>query len=102
MIVNLISRRRLLASGALLTSLGLYSYQRGLRYPQLSFEHKAADSTLSTAQLNLTLTLKDLIAVDATTLRAIAPEPSVTAKVAKGSSSFKITNIANNTVIGIG
>ncbi|MBL4672910.1 MAG: hypothetical protein JKX81_11680, partial [Arenicella sp.] len=69
-------------------------------YPRLSFEHKAADSTLTTALLNLTL--KDLIAVDDTTLRAIAPEPSVTAQVAKGSSSFKITNIANNAIIGIG
>ncbi len=96
---NLISRRRLLASGAVLTSLALYSYQRGLRYPALSFEHNAPSSTLSTAQLNLTL--KDCIAVDDTTLRAIAPEPSVTVQLAKGSSSFKVTNIATNAILEI-
>lgn len=96
---NLISRRRLLASGDVLTSLALCSYQRGLRYPALSFEHNAPSSTLSTAQLNLTL--KDCIAVDDTTLRAIAPEPSVTVQLANGNSSFKVTNIDTNAILEI-
>jgi len=95
----LICRRRLLASGLALTTLGLYSYQRGLRYPALSFEHHAPNPMLATAQLNLTL--RDCIAVDDTTLRAIAPEPSVSIELAKGNSSFKITNIATNAVLEI-
>jgi hypothetical protein len=93
-----ISRRKLLVGGALLTSLGLYSHQRGLRYPRLSFEHTAPDSVLLTADLSLTL--KDCIAVNDTTLRAIAPEPSVTINLTKGNSCFEITNIANNAILG--
>ncbi|MGK0375269.1 MAG: putative phosphodiesterase [Arenicella sp.] len=97
--VKVISRRSLLTGGALLTSLGLYSYQRGLRYPRLSFEHEAVSSTLSAAHLNLSF--KDCIAVNDNTLRAIAPEPSVTIKLTKGSSSFEINNIANNAILDI-
>lgn len=65
----------------------------------LSFEHNAPSSRLSTAQLDMTL--KDCIAVDDTTLRAIAPEPSLTIQLAKGNSSFEIINIATNALLEI-
>jgi predicted phosphodiesterase len=95
-----ISRRKLLTSGALLTTLGLYSYHRGLRYPRLSFEHHTLDSELSTPQLSLAF--ENCIALDSTTLRAIAPEPLVTIRHAKGNSSFEIMNLASNATLEVG
>jgi len=94
-----ITRRRLLAGGALFTALGFYSHQRGLRYPRLSFEHKAPDSRLSTAILELSMT--DCIAVNSTTLRAIAPEPRLSIKHVKGATSIEVLNVASNAVIDI-
>lgn len=93
----MITRRRLLAGGALLTTLGLYSHQRGLRYPRLSFEHRSPNSTLATAQFDLKFT--DCIAINASTLRAIAPEPRILIAPIKGEISFSVLNLASNAVL---
>lgn len=90
----MITRRQLISGGALLSTLGLYSYHRGLRYPRLSFEHKAHDQTLTTAQLEIKL--KDCIALSNNSLRAIAPEPIVSIKLAESDSYFDVLNIASN------
>jgi len=94
-----ITRRRLLASGALLSTLGIYSHQRGLRYPRLSFEHKARGLTLSTDEFDLSL--KDCIATANHSLRAIAPEPGIAISNLKGTTAIEIVNIASNAIIHI-
>lgn len=93
----MITRRRLLLSGALVSTLGIYSHQRGLRYPRLSFEHRARASVLSSDQLELDL--RDCIAVNSHTLRAIAPEPYIFIKRLKSSISVKVLNVASNAVL---
>lgn len=93
----MITRRRLLLSGALISTLGIYSYQRGLRYPRLSFEHRASSALVSSDQFELDL--RDCIALNSHTIRAIAPEPSIFIKRLERSSSIKILNIANNAVL---
>ncbi len=95
----MISRRRLLLSGVLASTLGVYSHQRGLRYPPLSFEHKARDLGLLSDQLELDL--HDCITVDHRTLRAIAPEPSISVKRIERSTSVKILNIASNALLTV-
>lgn len=94
----MITRRRLLLSGALISSLGIYSHQRGLRYPRLSFEHsELAAAVLSTGQLELDL--QDCIAVNSHTIRAIAPEPGVFIKRLESATSIKLLNVASNAVL---
>ncbi len=94
----MITRRRLLLSGALISTLGIYSHQRGLRYPRLSFEHSAVPaSVLSSEQLELDL--RDSIAVNSHTIRAIAPEPCIFIKRLGRSASVKVLNVASNAVL---
>ena len=97
----MVTRRRLLLSGALISTLGIYSHQRGLRYPPLSFERRvsAFAPVLSSSQLELDL--RDSIAVDGQTIRAIAPEPYMFIKRLEGSTSVKILNVASNAVLKI-
>jgi len=93
----MITRRRLLLGGALVSTLGAYSHQRGLRYPPLSFEHRARALGLSSDQLELDL--RDCIAVNSHTLRAIAPEPCIFIKRMEGSTSVRVLNVASNAVL---
>ncbi len=96
----MINRRRLLLGGALVSTLGVYSHQRGIRYPWLSFEHSALAATvLSSDQLDLDL--RDAIAVDSQTIRATAPEPSILIGRLEGSASVKVLNLANNAILKI-
>jgi len=92
-----ISRRQILTSGALLTTLGLYSYHRGLRYPRLSFEHRMPDSELAIPGLEMRL--KDCITINTNKMRAIAPEPSISLTTKHGSYSFELINLANNAIL---
>jgi hypothetical protein len=93
----MITRRKLLAGGALFSTLGIYSHQRGLRYPRLSFEHAAIENTFSSD--NVSMSLKDCIAITNDDLRAIAPEPSVLVRVMTSPVSFEIRNLAKNAVL---
>lgn len=93
----MITRRRLLLGGALVSSLGAYSYQRGLRYPRLSFEHRSRASVLSSEQVELDL--RDCIAVNSHTIRAIAPEPYIFIKKLDRPTSIKVLNVASNAVV---
>lgn len=95
----MVTRRRLLLSGALVSTLGIYSHQRGLRYPPLSFERRvrALAPVLSSDQLEFDL--RDSIAVNNQTIRAIAPEPSMIIKRLEGSTSVKVLNVASNAVL---
>jgi len=93
----MVSRRRLLLSGALISTLGIYSHQRGLRYPRLSFEHRARAPGLSSTELELDL--KDCIAINSSTLRAIAPEPCIFIKRLEHKTSITVLNIASNAVL---
>jgi len=94
----MITRRRLLLSGALISTLGIYSHQRGLRYPRLSFDTKALPaSVLSSEQLELDL--RDCIAVNSHTIRAVAPEPYIFIKRLAHLTSVKVLNIASNAVL---
>ncbi len=108
----MITRRGLLLGGALVSSLGVYSHQRGLRYPPLSFEHSAnAAAVLSSEQLELDL--RDCIAVEGCntveisnainrhTIRAIAPEPRVFIKRLEGSAAITVLNVASNAVLEV-
>ena len=97
----MITRRRLLLSGALVsTTLGIYSHERGLRYPRLSFDTKALPaSAISSEQLELDL--RDCIAVNSHTIRAIAPEPCIVVKRLEHSTSVKVLNVASNAVLKI-
>jgi hypothetical protein len=95
----MISRRKLLIGGGLLGGLGLYSYQRGLRYPRLSWEH--APLANSTKIPNGNVFFKDAIATSENTFRAIAPEPKLSISTATGQLEFTISNIASNAIMHI-
>ena len=95
----MITRRKLLVGGALLSTLGLYSHQRGLRYPRLSFEHRAPETKLSTAELELGF--KDCISVNDNTLRAIAPEPGIYIDSVKGATSIELLNVSSDAILDI-
>ena len=97
----MITRRRLLLGGALFSTLGAYSHQRGLRYPPLSFDTKRLPvSALSTEQLELDL--RDCIAVNRHNIRAISPEPCIFIKKLEHSAAITIRNIASNAVLSVG
>ncbi len=94
----MVTRRRLLLTGALISTLGIYSNHRGLRYPPLSFENEELPaSVLSSEQFELDLL--DCIAVNRNTIRAIAPEPRIFIKRSEHSGSIKLLNIASNAVL---
>ena len=94
----MITRRRLLLGGALISTLGAYSYNRGVRYPRLSFEHSEVASTVLSSD-HLEFDLRDCIAVNNHTIRAIAPEPHVLIKRLEGSTSVKVLNVASNAIL---
>ena len=95
----MLSRRKLLSSGALLGGLGLYSYQRGLRYPRLSWEPQALANTASLA--NGRVIFKDAILTPSNHFRAIAPEPKLHIQANTGNVQFEIHNIADNATLHI-
>lgn len=95
----MISRRKLLAGGALFGALGLYSHQRGLRYPRLSFEHLPPTNVSNSTQHAMHFT--DCIASTPNILRAIAPEPSIKISVLKNTSQFTLKNVAPNARLAI-
>ena len=94
----MITRRRLLLSGTLISTLGGYSHHRGLRYPPLSFDNRELPASLLSSN-QFELDLLDCIAVNSHTIRAIAPEPSVFIKRLEGSTSVKVLNVASNAVL---
>ena len=94
----MITRRRLLLSGALISTLGGYSHHRGLRYPPLSFDNRELPASLLSSN-QFELDLLDCIAVNNHTIRAIAPEPSVFNKRLEGSTSVKVLNVASNAIL---
>ncbi len=108
----MITRRGLLLGGALASTLGVYSHQRGLRYPPLSFEHSEfAASELSSEELKLDLQdciavqdcigVQDCITSNKHTIRAIAPEPQIFIKRLESLTSITVLNVASNAVLKI-
>lgn len=101
----MISRRKLLIGGGLLTGLGLYSYQRGLRYPRLSWEPEMLPDSMALASLSGKVFLRDAIIVSNTnsgiTFRAVAPEPTLSIQAGTGQIEFSISNVASNAVMHV-
>ena len=95
----MITRRKLLLGGAVFGALSLYSHQRGLRYPRLSFEHEERDLSLSSGAH--TLEFIDCIAIDKQTLRAIAPEPKIELCLHEVRSQLLVRNLAANAELSI-
>lgn len=95
----MITRRKLLAGGALFGALGFYSHQRGLRYPRLSFEHEPPAKRSESARH--VMRFVDCIASMPDVLRAIAPEPSIELSVLQQRTQFTVKNIAPNARIAI-
>lgn len=103
----MVSRRRLLIAGALLSATGVYAYQRGLRYPRLSFEPRALNDRLTTPQA--IFELQNLIELHSPnglsqhqlSLRAIAPEANLTVHAQRGTLNFRVNNIAINAKLSI-
>ena len=95
-----LSRRKFLWLTGLAAG-GVYVQQRGLRYPRLSFEHRAVAREVTLA--NSTLSMQQMILVrsqtqDSTpTFRAIAPEPVLRLNAhSNGTTSLNVNNIAAN------
>ena len=96
----MLSRRRLLQAAALGTAgLAVYSYRRGIRFPVLSFEHRALKTRWQLT--DTTLTLQDFILTPETnesntvTLRAYTPEPQLQIETKHAQTlSLQINNIA--------
>ena len=104
----MITRRKLLAGGAILAAGagGFSIWQRGLRYPRLTFE--PADLAQQHSANNLQMTWRDLIlnqkesSASAWVLRAIAPEPKLTLLFEHGATiNLAIDNIAPDAVLHI-
>lgn len=95
----MITRRKLLTGGALFGALGLYSHQRGLRYPRLSFEHGAPAQVSESAWHALHFI--DCIASTSNALRAIAPEPSIEISVLNQATQFTLKNVAPNARLSV-
>ncbi|RBP49797.1 metallophosphoesterase family protein [Arenicella xantha] len=96
------TRRNFLVSGAVLaTGLG-YCYQRGLRYPRLSFEPRALSSNLN--QPEAAITLADAISLpdlDRLAFRAIAPSPKITLELNTSSLHFSLNNVVKTATLNI-
>ena len=93
----MLSRRRFLIGGALLSASAVYAYQRGIRYPRLSLEPGALAERL--ALPNATFELYDAIELhdqEKLAFRAIAPEPSLAISTQRGTIEFLVNNIARN------
>lgn len=80
--------------GTALSALSLYSYQRGLRYPILSWEPSALSDSVKLEGGRVIL--KDAIHVKEHTIRAIAPEPVIRLESASSNINFNINNVATN------
>ena len=92
-----INRRTLLKSGAALglgSALGTYIYQRGVRYPRLSFEPKPLSNQLETEQGRFFF--QDLISLDSDVIafRAFAPEPQINVKANGRPILLEINNVS--------
>jgi len=92
-----LSRRNFILAGA--AAFGVYTYQRGLRYPRLGFEHRALPNRLNLGSVSIALQhaifSSQAAQVDKINLRAIAPEPEVTLNATKGESfRFQISNLS--------
>ena len=78
--------------------------QRGLRYPRLSFEHRALADQV--ALDNTTLSMQQMIYVrsqsSVPTFRAIAPEPTLQLNAQNGGkTTFNVNNIAVNALLEV-
>jgi len=92
-----LSRRRFLIAGTLLSAGAVYAYQRGLRYPRLSLEPGALAERLTLP--SATFELHDVIELrghDTLAFRAIAPEPTLAINTQRGKIEFLVNNIAQN------
>lgn len=96
----MISRRKLLFSGAIAGGLGAYSCGRGLRYPLLSWEHQALPNSTKINN-DCAIIFKDAITTPDKQFRAIAPEPKLFIKANSGNVEFTINNIASNAIMHI-
>ncbi len=94
------TRRKLIITGSL-AALGLYSYNRGLRYPRLSFEPLAHATSLTDSIGDVTLVDAIQIEQDALCFRAIAPEPKISLYANKGKFAFYVNNISEDAVLDI-
>lgn len=94
------TRRKFIITSSV-AALGLYSYNRGLRYPRLSFE--PSPHPISTSHHFGEITLTDAIKIKRESLcfRAVAPEPRVNLYAHPGEFSFSINNIAENAQLDI-
>jgi len=95
----MITRRKFLAGGSIIGATGLYSHSRGLRYPRLSYEHRALANETKTASHEMHFI--DCIELTQNSLRAIAPEPWIEITVLNRSTEFTIRNIAPNATLAI-
>jgi len=98
----MLTRRRLLVAGALLSAGGLYAYQRGVRYPRLSLEPAPLNERLELPRA--IFELQDFIELhdrDWLAFRAIAPEPGIDLHTERGVVSFLVSNIATNAELRI-
>lgn len=96
----MLSRRHFLLGGTLIAGASWYAYQRGLRYPRLSFEPRDIANSLTTPEA--VFDLHQLIVTPSNSgskltgieLRAIAPEPELTLKAQRGKISIGVNNIS--------
>jgi hypothetical protein len=80
---------------------GLYVYHRGLRYPRLGFEHRSPPSQFSlretSVKLEHAIVARDNADHAPTSLRAIAPEPTIHLQsLAQEKLTLEVTNIATD------
>ena len=100
------SRRKFLMTTAA-AGIGFYTYQRGLRYPRLGFEHLAyADvvniSPNTLVQMSQAILLRPRANNSLVSFRAIAPEPKLFLKAQGGNKlHLKITNVASNAILEV-
>ena len=95
----MVSRRTLLASGALLGGAAFYSYKRGIRYPRLSLEPRPLNEEHHLPRA--LASFKDIIVTGASDFRAIAPEPKIILNARRGTIKFTVSNIAPNAKLSI-
>ncbi len=91
----MLSRRQFLFGGTLIASGSWYAYQRGLRYPRMSFESQALPESHSTPDAEFELDQLIVTPSDeGIKLRAIAPEPALTLNAKRGKISFSVNNLS--------
>ncbi len=95
-----LSRRTLLAAG-LIGAGSTYVWQRGLRYPRLSFEPTALSNFVKLK--GVTTQLENLIAVDLglNLFRAYAPEPAIKLASSTKPLTLTINNVSNKAKLAV-